>query len=165
MRQATSLLHRSMSTKNERTDMAREKLSVGSVGWAYLALVKAHGSYYIQPRRCRTAWALVALALCAIAGAGCDRLKESPAVTGPDLRGEWQSGGSVYRLTTDGTKVRAVFETVSPDGQALGFKSGDLSFVGTRNGPFIQGEQVIRYPANIPCHRETGRRVPFMAMI
>ena len=118
-----------------------------------------------QPRRCRTAWALVALAVCAIAGAGCDRLKESPPVTGPDLRGEWQSGGSVYRLTTDGTKVTAVFETVSPDGQALGFKSGDLSFVGTRNGRFIQGEQLIRYPASIPCHRETGRRVPFMAMI
>ena len=29
----------------------------------------------------------------------------------------------------------------------------------------IQGEQVIRYPANVPCHREAGRRVPFMAMI
>jgi hypothetical protein len=58
-----------------------------------------------------------------------------------------------------------VFDTVSPEAQALGFKKGDLSFIGTRSGSFIQGEQVIRYPANIPCHRENGRRVPFMAMV
>jgi hypothetical protein len=107
----------------------------------------------------------VALALCVVTAVGCDRLKGSPTPTGPDVSGEWTSGGSVYRLTTEGTKVTAVFQTASPDGQALGFKSGDLSFVGTQNGRFIQGEQVVRYPANTPCHRESGRRVPFMAMI
>ena len=97
--------------------------------------------------------------------AGCDRFWGAPAATGPDIRGDWQSGASVYRVTVDGAKVTAVFEAVSPEGEALGFKKGDVSLVGTRNGHFIQGEQVIRYPANVPCHREAGRRVPFMAMI
>ena len=91
-------------------------------------------------------------------------MRASPP-SGPDISGEWQSGGSVYRITADGAKINVVFETVSQDGQALGFKKGDLSLVGTRSGPFILGEQVIRYPATVPCHRETGRRVPFMAMI
>jgi hypothetical protein len=65
----------------------------------------------------------------------------------------------------DGRKVRAVFEEVGPEAQALGFKPGDLSFEGTADGTFIQGTQVIRYAPDIPCHRETGRKVPFMAMV
>jgi hypothetical protein len=110
---------------------------------------------------------LAALALCLAVTTGCDvwRSLFPPPVSGPDVRGEWQSGATVYRLETDGAKVTATFDAVSPEAQALGFKKGDLSFVGTRNGNFIQGEQVIRYPATIPCHRESGRRVPFMAMV
>ena len=109
----------------------------------------------------------VLLGLCVLGAAGCDlwRTPSTPAVVGPEVQGDWQSGGTTYRLTTDGAKVTALFDAVSADAQALGFKKGDLSFIGTRNGNFIQGEQVIRYPSNIPCHRESGRRVPFMAMV
>ena len=110
---------------------------------------------------------LAVLVLCLSVTTGCDlwRSLSAPPVSGPDVGGEWQSGGTVYRLETDGAKVTAVFDTVSPEAQALGFKKGDLSFIGTRSSNFIQGEQVIRYPSNIPCHRESGRRVPFMAMV
>ena len=93
---------------------------------------------------------------------GCEK---KPAVSGPELKGEWQSGGSVYRITTDGAKVTAVFEEVSPEGQALGFKKGELSFEGTRKENFIHGEQLMRYAAEVPCYRENGRRVPFIGMI
>ena len=111
---------------------------------------------------------LVLLGLCVLAATGCDLWRTwtaAPPVSGPDVQGDWQSGGTTYRVQTDGAKVTAVFETVSTEAQALGFKKGDLSFTGTRNGHFLQGEQVIRYPSNIPCHREGGRRVPFMAMV
>src|SRR5262249_8809493 len=90
----------------------------------------------------------------------------SPASpTGPDIAGEWQSGASVYRITSNGTQVKAIFEAVSPEAEVLGFKKGDLSFEGVRKGNFLQGEQVIRYPANSPCYKGAGRRVPFMALI
>jgi hypothetical protein len=96
---------------------------------------------------------------------GCgSKPRSDVAVPGPDLNGRWQSGASTYRLTSDGTKLTAVFESVSSEGQTLGFKAGDLSFEGTRKGNFILGDQVIRYPSNIPCH-QTGRRVPFIGMI
>jgi hypothetical protein len=98
--------------------------------------------------------------------AGCDTKPTGSSPTGsPDVNGEWRSGASVYRLTTDGAKVSAVFVTVSPEAQALGFKAGDLSYEGTLKGPFIQGEQIIRYQAEIPCHRQNGRRAPFIAMV
>ena len=107
-------------------------------------------------------YATAALGLCVALAAGCDA---KPTVSGPDLRGEWQSGGSVYRIAADGAKVTAVFEEVGPEGQALGFKKGDLSFEGTRKANFIHGEQIMRYAAEVPCHRESGRRVPFIGMI
>ncbi len=112
--------------------------------------------------------AAAVLGLCGILAAGCDwKLPwSSPrGADGPELKGEWQSGASVYRVTTDGANVTAMFEAVSPEGQALGFKKGELSFEGTRKGNFIQGEHIIRYPAEVPCHREAGRRVPFIGMI
>ncbi len=84
--------------------------------------------------------------------------------TGPEIAGEWQSGASVYRITSKGAQVQAVFEEVSQDAQVLGFKNGDLSFDGMRKGNFLQGEHLIRYPANNPCYK-TGRRVPFMGLI
>jgi len=86
----------------------------------------------------------------------------SPA--GPEIAGQWQSGASVYRITTKGTQVQAVFEEVSQEAEVLGFKKGDLSFEGLRKGNFLQGEHLIRYPANNPCYK-TGRRVPFMGLI
>ncbi|HWU38262.1 MAG TPA: hypothetical protein VN203_11510 [Candidatus Acidoferrum sp.] len=42
---------------------------------------------------------------------------------------------------------------ISPEAEALGFKKGDLSFEGARKGNFLQGEQVIRYPASNPCYK------------
>ena len=111
---------------------------------------------------------LIGLGLCGVVATGCDwrqAAKDSTVTSGPDVSGEWRSGASVYRLTTDGRKVTVVFETVSPEGQALGFKAGDLSFEGTRKGNFIQGEEMLRYPSNVPCHQPGGRRVPFIGMI
>lgn len=107
-------------------------------------------------------------ALCSTLAAACDwkpGAGSGAGAAGPDIKGDWQSGGSVYRVTTNGSKVTGVFETVGSDGQALGFKAGDLSFEGTRKGNLIQGEHVIRYSAEVPCHKESGRRVPFMGMI
>ena len=104
------------------------------------------------------------LALAAVIG--YDATGGSSAVAaGLDVAGEWQSGASSYRITTSGAKVKAQFQAVGPEGEALGFKSGDLSFEGTRTGNCIQGEQVIRYPASVPCYPKKARRVPFMAMI
>jgi hypothetical protein len=107
---------------------------------------------------------IIISALGAILGCG-SQMGSSSTPAGTDVAGEWQSGGSVYRITTSGAQVKAVFEAVSADGQALGFKKGDVSFEGVRKGNFIQGDQVIRYPASNPCYRDSGRRVPFMAII
>jgi hypothetical protein len=78
---------------------------------------------------------------------------------------EWQSGATVYRITTSGTKVTGKFEVVSPAGQALGFQQGDISFEGARKGNFISGEQVIRYPRDNPCFKPDGRRVPVIGIV
>jgi len=101
------------------------------------------------------------LALTTVVACNANSPKSS---AGPDIAGEWQSGASVYRITTSGPKIQAVFEELSQEAVALGFKKGDLSFEGVRKGIFLQGEQVIRYPATNPCYK-TGRRVPFMALI
>jgi len=106
--------------------------------------------------------AVGALALAALL-TGCQQ--SPPGTTGPDLRGVWQSGGTSYKITTDGAKVSGTFEVVIPGAQALGFKSGDFSFEGTQSGNFLRGEQVIRYPSENPCHKPNGRRVPFMGMV
>lgn len=114
-------------------------------------------------------WRVGLLGLCALAGASSDTTGNAavtaPVATRPDIRGSWQNSGSIFRMAIDGAKVTAVFEIVSPEAQVLGFKEGDVSFAGTRSGNFIQGEQVIRYAAEVACHREGGRRVPFMAMV
>jgi hypothetical protein len=113
-----------------------------------------------------TARTVLLVGLWGALAAGCNSKSNGTGPAGgPDISGEWRSGASVYRLTTAGAKVTAVFVNVSPEGQALGFKVGDLSFEGTRKGNFIQGEQIIRYQADIPCHRESGRRVPFIGML
>jgi hypothetical protein len=112
-------------------------------------------------RRARTVTLLI-VALASVVA--CDAKGPAPSAD-PDIAGEWQSGASVYRITTSGTQVKAVFETVSPEADALGFKKGDLSFDGVRKGHFLQGEQVIRYPADNPCYKGAGRRLPFMALI
>jgi hypothetical protein len=83
---------------------------------------------------------------------------------GPEIAGDWLSGASVYRITTKGTQVKAVFEEVSQEAEVLGFKKGDESFEGVRKGNFLQGEHLIRYSGNNPCYK-TGRRVPFMGLI
>ncbi len=106
--------------------------------------------------------AILLLALAPVVS--CNAKGPAPSA-GPDIAGEWQSGASIYRITTSGPQVKAVFEGVSPEAEALGFKKGDLSFEGVRKGNFLQGDQVIRYPPSNPCYKEAGRRVPFMALI
>ena len=97
--------------------------------------------------------------------AGCQQSPQTPpAATGQELSGVWQSGGTSYKIASSDEKVSATFEVVSPEAEALGFKKGDFSFEGVRKGTLLHGEQLIRYPADNPCHKN-GRRVPFMGLV
>ena len=78
------------------------------------------------------------------------------------LEGVWRSGTSTLRITVKGTEARAQFVEVGPEARNLGFKPGELSFVGSVVENYVHGIQTIRYGG--ACH-PNGRKTPIIGRL
>lgn len=97
-----------------------------------------------------------------IAAATSASAQAPAAPPAPSLQGLFRSGESSLRVTVNKTEARAVFADVGQAARNLGFKPGDISFVGTIMGNLVHGEQTVRYGPK--CHAN-GRKVPMMARL
>jgi hypothetical protein len=98
------------------------------------------------------------LACLGLAGPASDVGAQQPV----SLEGVWRSGGTSIPITVKGTEARGTFVELSPDARSLGFKPGELSFVGTVAENYLHGVQTIRYAGT--CH-PNGRKVAFIGRV
>ncbi len=111
---------------------------------------------------------LVGRTVCGIAGLGLVMVMATTpapaqAPQAPSLAGVWKNGDTTLRVTQNRAEVKGSFVELGQNARALGFKPGEVSFSGTANGNFMNGEQTIRYSvAN--CH-PNGRKVPMMGRL
>jgi hypothetical protein len=77
-------------------------------------------------------------------------------------QGTWKSGDTTIRVAVSKSEARAQFVEVGQGAKNLGFKPGDVSFVGVLMANMIHGEQTVRYGAK--CHAN-GRKVPMMGRL
>jgi hypothetical protein len=73
--------------------------------------------------------------------------------------GFWNSGGTIMRITVNGSEATGVFVDVSPGARALGFKAGEVVLVATVVANDMHGMQTFRYSGR--CY-PAGRRVPMI---
>src|SRR5262245_47854078 len=85
-----------------------------------------------------------------------------PSPPPPDLPGLWKNADTTIRITVQKDEVRGEFVEVGAAAAKLGFKPKEVSLTARRRGPFIFGEQVIRYSGN--CYKE-GRRIPVIGRL
>jgi hypothetical protein len=78
------------------------------------------------------------------------------------LEGTWRSGGSTIRVTLQGAVATGVFVEVSLEARRLGFEPGQVSFVATVRGRFLEGQRTLRYGGG--CYPE-GRVVPMIGLL
>ena len=81
---------------------------------------------------------------------------------GPTIEGLWKSEDTTIRITVKGDQAEGMFVEVGVAAKALGFKAEETSFTGTVRGPYLHGEQTIRYSGG--CHPH-GRKVAMMGRV
>ena len=106
--------------------------------------------------------ALVALITIAAGSAAQAQSSAPPASPPPDLSGLWKNADTTIRITVQKDEVRGEFVEVGAAAKTLGFKAKEVSLMARRRGPFIFGEQVIRYSGN--CYKE-GRKIPVIGRL
>ena len=107
--------------------------------------------------------ALVAVISVALAASSAVQAQQ-PQPPQPDMSGLWRNADTTIRITVQREDVRGEFVDVGPAAANLGFKVKEASLIARRRGPFLFGEQVIRYGANQQCFKE-GRRIPVMGRL
>jgi hypothetical protein len=80
----------------------------------------------------------------------------------PSLVGKWQNAGTTLNVTATKGELEGRFTELGAGASGLGFKMGELSLKAAQRGPFLIGEQTIRYGP--PCYRE-GRKVPVIGRV
>lgn len=100
----------------------------------------------------------VALLFGLAAGAG-SAVAQGPAAPASSIQGVWKNADTTIRVAVNGKEARGLFVEVGQGAKALGFKPGDVSFVGAVDGTHMHGEQTIRYGGT--CH-PNGRKVPMI---
>ena len=100
-------------------------------------------------------------AVIAIAAAALAVWAPAGAQQNADMQGLWKNAESTVRITVKNGDVRAQFVEIGAIARDLGFKPGELSLSATQRGPFLIGEQTVRYAGNPACYKE-GRKVPAM---
>lgn len=110
--------------------------------------------------------ALVAVISVALAAGSVVQAQQpqQPQAPQPDLSGLWRNADTTIRITVQRDEVRGEFVDVGPGAAGLGFKVKEASLIARRRGPFLFGEQVIRYGANQQCYKE-GRRIPVIGRL
>ena len=97
-----------------------------------------------------------------VLGIGMFAAAGSASAQAPALQGLFRSGDTSLRVTVNKNEVRAVFADVGQNARNLGFKPGEVSFVGTAMGTMMHGEQTVRYAGK--CH-PNGRKLPAMGRL
>ena len=82
----------------------------------------------------------------------------------PDLSGLWKNADTTIRITVQKDDVRGEFVDVGPAAANLGFKPKEVGLTARRRGPFLFGEQVIRYGSTQQCYKE-GRKIPVIGRL
>lgn len=78
------------------------------------------------------------------------------------VQGVWRNADTTMRVTVTGPEARGQFVEIGQAARALGFNPGEVSFVATVNGNYLNGEQTIRYGRT--CHPD-GRKVPMIGRV
>ena len=118
----------------------------------------------IHPLATWLVWGGVAM-LALVVGSGIAVPMARPQVpTGraTQMQGLWRNADTTIRVVVNASEAKGTFIEVGQGARDLGFKPGEVSFVGTAEGNYLHGQQTIRYGGT--CYPE-GRRGPMMARL
>jgi hypothetical protein len=113
----------------------------------------------IVRRACRAV--LVALIAVVLSAVSAVQAQQPPQ---PDMSGLWKNADTTMRITVQKDDIRGEFVEVGPAAANLGFKPKEVSLAARRRGPFLFGEQVIRYGTSQQCYKE-GRKIPVIGRL
>ena len=109
--------------------------------------------------------ALVGAGVIAVAlAAGSVAEAQQPQQPQPDLQGLWRNADTTLRITVQKDEMRGEFVELGPAAAGLGFKPKEVSLTARRRGPFLFGEQTIRYGSTQQCYKD-GRKVPVIGRL
>lgn len=88
---------------------------------------------------------------------------QTSSAQGTTVQGLWRNdNNTTIRVTVKKSEATGTFVDIAEGARTLGFKPGEVSFVGTMSGNYLHGEQTLRYGGT--CH-PNGRKIPFIGRL